>query len=58
MCPRVQVKRQELPQFPLDELIRDLGGAAKVAEITGRKSRLELRPDGGHYEVRDRDTAQ
>jgi hypothetical protein len=42
------VKMLRLPQFPLDELIRELGGPDAVAEITGRKIRLDLDQDGTH----------
>lgn len=46
-----RVRAQELPQFPLDDLIRLLGGHGKVAEITGRKCRLGFDRDGNPIEV-------
>ena len=46
-----RVKAQDLPQFPLDELIELLGGHRKVAEITGRKCRLGYDRDGNPIEI-------
>jgi len=40
------VERVEMPLNPLDELIDQLGGPTKVAEMTGRKCRLVRNKDG------------
>lgn len=46
-----KVKAQALPQFPLDDLIQALGGHTQVAEITGRKCRLERNRRGELVQV-------
>lgn len=46
-----RVRAQELPQFPLDDLIEQLGGHEKVAEITGRKCRLGFDRHGNPIEI-------
>ena len=46
-----RVRAQDLPQFPLDDLILSLGGHGKVAEITGRKCRLGYDRDGNPVEI-------
>jgi hypothetical protein len=43
----------ELPGNPLDLLIHELGGTKRVAELTGRKGRLEKDSKGRvHYRLR------
>ena len=41
-----EARSLRLPDNPLDELIAALGGADKVAELTGRKMRLVYDRDG------------
>eukprot|EP00955_Chlamydomonas_euryale_P115227 366336-Chlamydomonas_euryale.AAC.18 len=51
-------KRLNLPKNPLDDLIERLGGADRVAEMTGRDKRMLLQPDGSYrYETRATATA-
>ena len=53
---RDELKREaqslRLPDNPLDELIHALGGADKVAELTGRKMRLVYDGNGRPQVVR------
>ena len=41
-----------LPTSSLDQLIEELGGPSKVAELTGRKKRLERGCDGVYTYVK------
>ncbi|XP_058138195.1 LOW QUALITY PROTEIN: protein strawberry notch homolog 2 [Dasypus novemcinctus] len=43
---KVRALGRELPVNTLDELIDQLGGPERVAEMTGRKGRVVSRPDG------------
>ncbi|XP_076977491.1 protein strawberry notch homolog 2 isoform X2 [Tamandua tetradactyla] len=43
---KVRALGRELPANTLDELIDQLGGPERVAEMTGRKGRVVSRPDG------------
>eukprot|EP00928_Gymnodinium_smaydae_P042415 TRINITY_DN28567_c1_g1_i1.p1 TRINITY_DN28567_c1_g1~~TRINITY_DN28567_c1_g1_i1.p1 ORF type:complete len:1389 (+),score=158.32 TRINITY_DN28567_c1_g1_i1:38-4204(+) len=47
---RAQLRAIELPVHPIDELIDALGGPCKVAELSGRSSRL-LRDVNGSWEI-------
>ncbi|XP_006898070.1 PREDICTED: protein strawberry notch homolog 2 [Elephantulus edwardii] len=46
LLTKVRDLGQELPVNTLDELINQLGGPERVAEMTGRKGRVVSRPDG------------
>uniref|UniRef100_A0A452QYX1 Protein strawberry notch homolog 2 n=1 Tax=Ursus americanus TaxID=9643 RepID=A0A452QYX1_URSAM len=46
LLAKVRVLGRELPVNTLDELIDQLGGPERVAEMTGRKGRVVSRPDG------------
>ncbi|XP_062966559.1 protein strawberry notch homolog 2 isoform X2 [Cynocephalus volans] len=46
LLTKVRALGQELPVNTLDELIDQLGGPERVAEMTGRKGRVVSRPDG------------
>ena len=48
-----RISSLELPGNPLDLLIHELGGTTRVAELTGRKGRLEKDSKGRvHYQLR------
>uniref|UniRef100_A0A8C7AFM8 Protein strawberry notch homolog 2 n=1 Tax=Neovison vison TaxID=452646 RepID=A0A8C7AFM8_NEOVI len=46
LLAKVRALGRELPVNTLDELIDQLGGPERVAEMTGRKGRVVSRPDG------------
>ncbi|XP_012789584.2 protein strawberry notch homolog 2 isoform X1 [Sorex araneus] len=46
LLDKVRALGRELPVNTLDELIDQLGGPERVAEMTGRKGRVVSRPDG------------
>uniref|UniRef100_A0A8I3NLM2 Strawberry notch homolog 2 n=1 Tax=Canis lupus familiaris TaxID=9615 RepID=A0A8I3NLM2_CANLF len=46
LLAKVRMLGRELPVNTLDELIDQLGGPERVAEMTGRKGRVVSRPDG------------
>ncbi|XP_005083383.2 protein strawberry notch homolog 2 isoform X1 [Mesocricetus auratus] len=46
LLAKVRTLGRELPVNTLDQLIHQLGGPERVAEMTGRKGRVVSRPDG------------
>ena len=50
-----RIKSLQLPGNPLDRLLNDLGGPEKVAEMTGRKTRMIRRKDSVQFEKREGD---
>ncbi|XP_031204814.1 protein strawberry notch homolog 2 isoform X2 [Mastomys coucha] len=46
LLAKVRALGRELPVNTLDQLIHQLGGPERVAEMTGRKGRVVSRPDG------------
>ncbi len=50
-----KIQRLQLPGNPLDRLLNDLGGPEKVAEMTGRKTRMIRQKDSVQFERREGD---
>ena len=53
-----KLERLDLPDNPLDTLIHELGGSDMVAELTGRKGRLERNADTGQTQYIKRNNGQ